>query len=184
MPDVFVHSTALLRKVFAKRNLEATQVTAVTTSTTDHIPSIDTMSATITFANNSERDETNDSHLHGTVSLSFACPYVKYELEVVGDKGSILLQRKTKVGDSGYIVIVLDENGQELSKEEFSYGGIEREFVAFADACQTRRAVASVDRVEDFGDWNTPMEAMKDIELVEACLKSGLANGKPIRLPL
>mmetsp|Transcript_50271 Transcript_50271/g.58068 ORF Transcript_50271/g.58068 Transcript_50271/m.58068 type:complete len:425 (-) Transcript_50271:225-1499(-) len=195
IPDVFVHSTALLRKVFARTNHEPKQVSAVTTSTADHIPSVDTMSSIISFVNTNNNGDDN-SHLHGTVSLSFACTYVKYELEVNGVKGAVLLQRKTKVGDSGYIVTVLDENGQERSKEEFQYGGIEREFVAFANACHARcydgvggkESVSNKrehDESDDFvEDWNTPLEAMRDLELVEACLKSGIDNGKPIVLPL
>jgi len=167
----------MLRKVFT--SYEPKQVSAITTSTADHIPSIDTLSGTISFA---AEDGGND--LHGTVSLSFACTYVKYELEVAGDEGSVLLQRKLKVGDPGYIVTITDKNGQERLREDYKYAGIENEFIAFANACNSRRDNndGNENVEDDFGDCNTPLEAMRDIELVEAFLESGKENGKPILL--
>lgn len=189
MPDVFVHSTALLRKAFG--SYEPKQVSAITTSTADHIPSTDSMSATLLFTDKSSTKDTGENTcLHGTVSLSFACTYVRYELEVTGDQGSVRLQRKTAPGDPGYIVTIVNQNGEEYSQEDFKYGGIENEFIAFADACHSRREKSmrsdnSMDSEEDaFGDINTPLEAMHDLELVEACLKSGKEKGKPIPLPL
>jgi len=189
MPDVFVHSTALLRRVFSATHAPK-QVSSVTTSIADHIPSIDTMSATMSFGPHQNKDNDDDngntSHLHGTVSLSFACTHVRYELEVVGTKGSILLQRKTKAGDTpGYSVTMMDENGKETLNEDYHYGGIDREFIAFANACYSRGRNESIDpstNDSDFGDLNTPLEAMRDIELVEACLTSGKDNGKPVVL--
>ena len=141
----------MLRTVIGSE-VQVQQVSATTSSRADHIPSVDTMASRVLWENGIE----------GVISLSFACTFVKFELEITGTEGYVLLQRKLD-GPPGYNVTV---NGQDI--EEFGFSGIENEFEAFAKACQEKDPTI---------DCNTPLEALKDLEIVEACLESGKGGG-------
>jgi predicted dehydrogenase len=150
--DAFVHATAMLRKILGS---EAKFISAITSSQADYLPSVDTMAAHVEF----------QSGVQGSIATTYACSSMKFELEITGTKGTVLLQRK--LDGPGYRITVNDNE-----VEEYGFGGIEGELLSFADACRRGRDV----------DCNTPEEAMKDLMFVEACLKSGQNNGKRITL--
>jgi len=77
----------------------------------------------------------------------------------------MLLQRKQD--GPGYRITV-----NENTVEEYGFGGVEAEFGSFADACRGGRDA----------DCNSPEEAVKDLMMVEACLKSGQNNGACVTL--
>ena len=113
--------------------------------------------------------------MQGTVTASYACDTFKYEFEVTGTNGSLLLQRSTS--QPGYNLIVTKGTGKNATTvmdEFYKFGGIEKEFVAFAEACRSR------DRSLD--DKNTPEQALRDLELVEALLKSGKQSGALVKV--
>jgi len=170
-PDVFVHSTAMVRKVLDSG--APTKVSAMTSSHAHHIPSVDTMVANAVFQNNTDV-------VQGSISLSFAASstFVKLELEVTGTEGYVVLQRKTsnEDGPPGYYVTV---NGQ--TKEEFGYAGIEHEFEAFGKACRQKDEETTTSNDIPV-DWNSPLEALKDLAFVEACLESGKNGGQVVVL--
>jgi predicted dehydrogenase len=148
--DAFVHATAMLRKILGS---EAKSISAITSSQADYLPSVDTMAARVEF----------QSGVQGSIATTYACSSMKFELEVTGTKGTLLLQRK--LDGPGYRITV-----NENKVEEYGFGGIEAELLSFADACRQGRDA----------DCNTPDEAMKDVMFVEACLKSGQNNGECI----
>lgn len=157
--DCLVHATATLRTILGG---EAKTIAAFTSSGAEHIPSVDTMAASVEW----------ESGIQGTISCSFACSYLKYELEIVGTEGSIMLQRK--LDGPGYNLIVHNAAKEKREVEEFGFGGLDAEFLAFAEACGNSSNKEC--------HRNTPEEAMMDLSLVEACLNSGKENGKQVVL--
>ena len=143
--DSFVHPSAMLRFVLGN----AKTVSAVTSSQADYLPSVDTMVGRIECENGAI----------GAVSVTYACSTLKFELDVTGTDGSMVLRRRTD--GPGYTVVV---NGGE--EESYGFGGIDGEFLAFAKACRG---------VED--DRNTPEEGLGDLALIEALLLSGKESG-------
>jgi predicted dehydrogenase len=148
--DAFVHASAMLRVMFG----DAKSVSAITSSKSDYIPGVDTMSANVSW----------DNDLHGDISVTYFCKQMKFELEVMGSEGSMIFARKTD--GPGYHLKVLKNDG-ECIEEDFGFGGLEGEFFAFAAACKNEGS-----------DQNTPSEARKDLAFVEACLLSGKSNGE------
>lgn len=136
-----------------------TNVTAVTTSRADHIPGSDTLAATVRY----------DGGAIGTVAVTYAGTVGQFDLQITGTEGRVALRRKFGEGTSGYAMV--DARGIET---DYPFGGIEEEFARFADAC------AGGD--EDSGgavDVLSPVEALRDIALVEAIMESGRAGGEP-----
>jgi len=127
-------------------------VSATTSSQADYLPGVDTMVAQVQWLHDAM----------GVILVSYAAQKLKFELEVTGTKGTVTLQRS----GSGYKLLVNNEDEQ-----EFGLSGIEAEFLAFAQACRGKRR-----------DSNTPLEALKDLEFVEACLQSGKDGGKTVYL--
>lgn len=149
--DAFVHASAMLRMVFG----DATMVSAITSSNADFLPGVDTMVAHVQWG-----DDSNTPTIQGSISVTYACTTPKFELDVTGTDGTVLLQRK--VNGPGYQLTV-----NKGAAEEFGFGGIEAEFLGFAAACRDRQE----------HDINTPEEAVKDLAFVEACLESGKNKG-------
>uniref|UniRef100_A0A7S1ZI66 Gfo/Idh/MocA-like oxidoreductase C-terminal domain-containing protein n=1 Tax=Ditylum brightwellii TaxID=49249 RepID=A0A7S1ZI66_9STRA len=105
--------------------------------------------------------------LSGSISATYACTHMKFELEVIGTHGTLHLSRN--VDKPGYhlkVDSVKEGKSSSSWEEDFGFGGIELEFLGFAAHCQ---------QLEN--DCNTPLEALKDLAFVEACLESGKKNG-------
>lgn len=143
--DAMVHTAAALRSILG---VEVQTVSALTTSRADHVPSVDTMVGHVTW----------ESGVQGAIAVTYACTSMKFELEVTGSDGVMLLQRRQD--GPGYRISV---NGKE---ETFGFGGIDGEFLGFANACRG---------LEE--DRNSPEEALRDLAFVEALLDSGKENG-------
>lgn len=149
--DAFVHASAMLRFIVG----DPKSVSAITASNADYLPGVDSMSANASWEND----------LHGSISVTYFCKTMKFELEIIGSSGSMTLSRKTN--GPGYLIHVCNNNGDEIM-EDFGFGGLEGEFLAFVSSCKSNRRA----------DYNTPMEALKDLALVETCLESGKNNGQ------
>lgn len=128
---------------------EAKSVSAVTSSRADYLPSPDTMTARVEWENG----------VQGVISVTYASLTPKFEFDVTGTEGSVVLQRR--LDGPGYRLTVNDKDGENLG-----FGGIDGEFLAFAAACRGEQS-----------DCNTPDEAVKDLAFIEACLQSGKNNG-------
>ena len=44
--------------------------------------------------------------------------------------------------------------------------------------------IETIGEDDDFGYFNVQPEAMRDLELIETCFKSGKGDGQPVSLPL
>jgi predicted dehydrogenase len=147
--EAFVHASAMLRGLFGT----PISVSAQTSSRTKHIPSIDTMTAQVTWPED----------VQGTISLTYASTQHQFELEVIGSEGRMVLQRKTD--GPGYTLDVETSNSK--YKHDIPFGGLETEMMAFLESVQHNSDARR----------NTPSEALADLQLVEACLDSGKQNG-------
>lgn len=156
--DAFIHAAAGVRAIVPG---DIQQVSAVTSHRADHLPGPDTLAGHLTWRNG----------VQGTISASYASDTFKYEFEVTGRQGTVLLQRSTT--QPGYNLIVTKGMGKatEVTEEFLKFQGLDNEFLAFAGACQ-HQAV----------DKNVPTEALRDVELVEALLKSGKQGGALLKL--
>jgi predicted dehydrogenase len=152
--EAFVHASAMLRGLFGS----PISVSAQTSSRTKHIPSIDTMTAQVTWPED----------VQGTISLTYASTQHQFELEVIGSEGRMLLQRKPD--GPGYTLDVETSNSK--YKHDIPFGAMETEMMAFLESVQYNSDARR----------NTPWEALADLQLVEACLDSGKQNG--VRLVL
>ena len=159
--DAFVHAAAGLRSIVPD---DVRQVSAITSHNAEHLPSPDTLVGQMLW----------DGGVTVSISASYACDTFKYEFEVTGSEGTILLRRSTI--RPGYDLIVTKGMGRsEIVEDEFlEFEGLDNEFLAFAMSC--RRGLGC-DR-----DENTPEEALKDLELVQALLESGRQRGVTITL--
>jgi len=177
--DVFIHSAAMLRGVLLGGTSTSTMsVSALTSSHAGHIPGVDTMAAHITLlktsahvnsSNGDNSESMENNFVQGTISVTYACCAIKFELEVIGTGGTLQLSRK--LDGPGYRLLVSKKNGDKIS-EEFQFGGIEGELVAFAAACRGDKhdVVAYLSR------------ATGDLQFCEACLQSGQQNGERVEI--
>ncbi len=147
--DAFVHASAMLRSILG----DAKSVSAITSSNADFIPGVDTLAANIFYEND----------LIGSVSVTYFCKEMKFELEIIGSRGKMTVTRKTD--GPGYHIQTVNSDGVRTD-EEFGFGGLQGELFGFAAACKGE----DVDR-------NTPSEAFLDLAFVEACLLSGKDKG-------
>lgn len=122
---------------------EVDSVTAITTQTREDLPPADTMSAALQF----------QSGLLATYGVTYAGRAPEdTTLNIIGEKGAIHVNRD-------HLTLITH-----TSRQEFRYDhpdGIYHQFVAFAEALLNGRP-----------HLNPPQEALKDVALVEAMLKS------------
>eukprot|EP00980_Cylindrotheca_fusiformis_P013119 scaffold3296_cov112-Cylindrotheca_fusiformis.AAC.6 len=155
--EAFVHASAMLRGLFGN----AVSVSAHTSSRTKHIPSVDTMTAQVTWPDD----------VQGTMSVTYASTEHHFELEAIGTEGRMVLRRKPD--GPGYTLDVKTSNSN--YKHDIPFGELETEMMAFLEMVQFNNHENTVCST-------TPLEAMADLQLVDACLESGKQNGMPVFL--
>lgn len=153
--EAFVHGSAMLRGLFGN----PISVSAQTSSRAKHIPSIDTMTAQVRWS----------EELHGTISLTYASTAHCFEIEVIGSEGRMALVRKN--GGPGYTLEV--DTSAKKYKHDIPFGGAETDMMSFLEL---------VKYSNNPSNRNTPLEALADMQMVEACLDSGKQNGVQVFL--
>ncbi|KAL3928485.1 MAG: hypothetical protein SGBAC_012630, partial [Bacillariaceae sp.] len=179
--EAFVHASSMLKRLFGSPLC----VSAHTSSQTPHIPSLDTMTAQVTW----------DQEIQGTVSVTYASTQNEFELEVIGSQGRMVLKRlfdgspsnhaspnngagssnnnmNNNSGGGFYRLFV--ENASARYHHDIPFGGLDSDILAFSDSIHYGNNVPR---------FNTPQDALQDLELVDACLESGKLNGARILLP-
>jgi predicted dehydrogenase len=146
--DGGVHHVAALRLILG----EIVAVSAVARQNSPDLPPLDTLAATLTFANGCV----------GTYLATYAtsAPWPP-QLYIGGSRGSLRVQRRE---------IEWTHEGQTERLETAGFDGVERELLAFADAIRLGEA-----------HRNSPAEALADLRVVEALLTAA-ATGAPVRL--
>ncbi|KAF2280655.1 NAD(P)-binding protein [Westerdykella ornata] len=151
--DGGVHFVAATRMLLGNVAAPA-KVSAFTAQLQEHLPPLDTLNATVQLKNGAS----------GTLSISFGTTFTGSEYAVAAEKGRVWVSR-------GKVIVTRD--GQEDVREFPEEGnGVKQEVKAWAESLVK-------------GETNprqSPEEALKDLELLEACLLSGEKGGAPISL--
>lgn len=143
--DGGVHHVALLRMILG----EIAAVQAATRQMRADLPPLDTINATLDFA----------AGFTGVYSVTYAAgsPWTQ-TLHIVGDKGSVLMDRDA--------LRVSSDRGERTHALP-AYQGVEQELAAFVAAIRS-----------DVPHRNTPQEALQDVAVIEAMLASGTSGAR------
>jgi len=157
--DGGVHHAAAIRMVTsANGGGEVVKLAAFTRQVQPHLPPKDTFHATLQLADGTQ----------GTFAMSFGSSRRFSEFTVVGEKGSLSV--------NGFSVSVFDAEGKEVEKKDFPAGpspGVHAEVAAFAQAVRSGKAEERA----------SPLEALRDLALVETILDSGDQGGLTLPVP-
>ncbi|KAJ4362359.1 hypothetical protein N0V83_010452 [Neocucurbitaria cava] len=153
--DGGVHFIAAARLLLSggKQNMKI--ASAFTAQLQEHLPPVDTLNATIQLSNGSS----------GTLAISFGTTDTGSEYLVACEKGSVHVSRGkvtvTKVGEEAEVKEFKDEGN-----------GVKQEIGAWAESLE--KGVRN--------EMQSPEEALKDLKVLEACLRSGEQGGKPLEI--
>jgi predicted dehydrogenase len=150
--DGGVHFIAATRLLLQGGGQKIKTVSAFTTQLQDHLPPVDTLNSTMQLDNGSS----------GTFSVSFGTTDTGSEYLVACEKGSVHVTR-------GKVTITKD--GKEETKDFPDEGnGVNREIKAWAESLEKSKR----------NEMQSPEEAVRDLEILECCLRSGEQGGKPM----
>jgi predicted dehydrogenase len=133
---------------------KVTRLSAFTAQLQEHLPPVDTMHATLQIG----------SGASGTLSVSFGTTDTGSEYVFAAEKGTVSVLR-------GKVVVTKDGKSEE---EEFPEegSGVKQEVKAWAEGLAQGKPNAR----------QSPDEALEDLKILEAALKSGEQGGKPIEI--
>ncbi|KAL2357645.1 hypothetical protein BJ546DRAFT_1024045 [Cryomyces antarcticus] len=154
--DGGVHFIAGTRLLLQPENAP-TRVSAFTTQLQKHLPPVDTADATWKLKNGSS----------GTFAVSFGTTFGGSEYTVACEKGTVSVSR-------GMIVVTKD--GKEVERKDLTSegAGVKQEVKAWGEGIAASKQDSR----------QTPEEALKDLEILEAMLQSGERNGQPMEIKL
>ncbi|OAG23150.1 NAD(P)-binding protein [Alternaria alternata] len=151
--DGGVHFVAATRLLLQGGKQKIKRVSAFTAQLQEHLPPIDTLNATMQLDNGSS----------GTLSISFGTTDTGSEYLVACEKGSVHCAR-------GKVTITKDGKDPETRNFPDEGNGVNQEIKAWAKSLEQGKR----------NEMQSPEEALKDLEILESCLKSGEQGGKPI----
>ncbi|CAN9257116.1 unnamed protein product [Alternaria alternata] len=151
--DGGVHFVAATRLLLQGGKQKIKRVSAFTAQLQEHLPPIDTLNATMQLDNGSS----------GTLSISFGTTDTGSEYLVACEKGSVHCAR-------GKVTITKDGKDPETRDFPDEGNGVNQEIKAWAKSLEQGKR----------NEMQSPEEALKDLEILESCLKSGEQGGKPI----
>lgn len=156
--DCGVHFVAALRLVTGR---EVVSIAASATHRDAGLPPPDTLTANLVL----------DDGCSGVLAISYAASASKMSWRVVCEGGTVEVTRGAQDGVQGYLVIW----GAPEQRSFFPFGGIEGELLAFAS--DVRAAVSKGGQVAAPNSWSSPVEALRDLAVIEAALTQGQGNG-------
>jgi predicted dehydrogenase len=147
--DGGVHHMATLRLILG----EITEVTATARQVYRDLPPLDTLAATLRFANG----------CLGTYLATYAtgAPWPPH-LYIAGERGSLRVQRRE---------VEIARGGKTDRIECAGFDGVEKELLAFAQSIRTGAP-----------HLNTPEQALADLAVMEAILASAARSGRPTQV--
>lgn len=152
--DGGVHFIAATRLMLGGGGQKLEKVVAFSSQLQEHLPPVDTVDASVQLSNGSS----------GTLSISFGTTLKGSEYAVACEKGSV-------VRTFGKVVTTVD--GKEDVKEFPDEGnGVKQEMKAWAEALQSGKR----------NEAQSGEEALKDLQVLEALLRSGEGGGKLVEL--
>ncbi|KAK3651565.1 hypothetical protein LTR56_004292 [Elasticomyces elasticus] len=152
--DGGVHFVAGMRLLLGSE-AKVAKASAFTTLLQAHLPPVDTVDATFQLANGRT----------GQFSASFGTTFKGSEWSIACEKGSITIDGKK--------VILRPLDGEEKVEEKpDDLGGVKQEVFAWAKSLVNGKPES----------LQSPEEALADLEVLEAMLKSGESGGQPVEL--
>jgi predicted dehydrogenase len=151
--DGGIHFVAATRLLLQGGGQKIKKISAYTAQLQEHLLPIDTLNATMQLDNGSS----------GTFSISFGTTDTGSEYLVACEKGSVHVARGK---------VTITKNGKDAETKEFpdEGNGVNQEIKAWAKSLEAGKR----------NEMQSPEEALKDLEILESCLKSGEQGGKPI----
>ena len=163
--DCGVHFVAGLRVM---TGCDIKLVTAIATQRDPTVPAPDTLTMLIKF----------DNGCSGSMVISYASSTSNACWRVVCAKGTVIVERKSEHGKSGYVLTFKPRDGEAgMTSRYFPLSGLEEEWRAFVGDVQ-RASSHTGDGSVDMR--SSPREALKDLAIVEAALASGLHADAPV----
>jgi predicted dehydrogenase len=154
--DGGVHFIAATRLLLQGGGEAPAKVSAFTAQLQQHLPPVDTLHATIQLGNGSS----------GTLSISFGTTDKGSEYVVAAEKGTVHISRGK---------VVLTRDGKDEVKEFPNEGnGVKQEIAAWAQSLEKDEADPA----------QSPEEALKDLQVLEAALRSGEQGGQAVEMKL
>ncbi|KAF1834677.1 NAD(P)-binding protein [Decorospora gaudefroyi] len=151
--DGGVHFVAATRLLLKGGGQTIKKISAYTAQLQEHLPPVDTLNATMQLDNGSS----------GTFSISFGTTDTGSEYLVACEKGVVHVARGK---------VTVTKTSQDAETKEFldEGNGVNQEIKAWAQSLVNGKR----------NDMQSPDEALKDLEILESCLKSGEQGGKPV----
>ncbi|KAF2646377.1 NAD(P)-binding protein [Massarina eburnea CBS 473.64] len=154
--DGGVHFIAATRLVLGGAGVKGVKTSAFTVQLQEHLPPVDTVDATVQLSNGAS----------GTMSISFGTSFSGSEYAFACEKGTVVVTR-------GKVVVTRD--GKEEAKDFPDEGnGVKPEIAAWGKGLQEGKQ----------DERQTPEEALRDLEVLEAMLASGEKGGASVELKL
>ncbi|EUC32122.1 hypothetical protein COCCADRAFT_99511 [Bipolaris zeicola 26-R-13] len=152
--DGGIHFVAATRLLLQGAGQKVKRVSAFTAQLQEHLPPLDTLNAVLQLENGCS----------GTLSISVGTTDKGSEYVVACEKGVVTVSR-------GKVVVKRQGEEEEQTKEFPDEGnGVKQEIKAWAKSLEEGKR----------NEMQSPEEALKDLEILESCLKSGEQSGTPI----
>jgi predicted dehydrogenase len=157
--DGGVHQIAALRLLLKGGGVKVKSVAAQTAQLREWLPPVDTVDAALKL----------DNGATGILSMSFGSSFDDAEMAVACEKGTVSVDRH-----GGVTVKLADQKEPRSEVKKNEEGGVATEVWAWAKSIKRGKP----------DDEQSPEEALADVELLEALLKSGEKGGAPVELSL
>lgn len=154
--DGGVHFVAATRLILEAGGVKPVTTSAFSSQLQEHLPPVDTVDATVKLSNGA----------NGTISLSFGTTFTGSEYTFAAEKGTVTVSR-------GKVTVVRDGN-EDVKEFPEEGNGVKQEIAAWAKALDEGKPDPK----------QSPEEALRDLQLLEAMLQSGEKGGAPVELKL
>eukprot|EP00850_Spirogloea_muscicola_P017811 SM000156S02167 [mRNA] locus=s156:174236:178098:- [translate_table: standard] len=163
MIDGGVHFIGGLRLV---SGCETTSVCALATHVDEMLPPPDNLAAIMQF----------DKGCTGAMIISWSATSRKMSWRVVGENGTVEAERGVEDGQHGYTATSYPARG--TPEQSFHpFNGVQEELQVFAEDVA---ATISLGGQHQADSRSSPLEAIRDLAIVEAMLQSGEKGGSPV----
>eukprot|EP00850_Spirogloea_muscicola_P012100 SM000077S21574 [mRNA] locus=s77:239014:242436:- [translate_table: standard] len=163
MIDGGVHFIGGLRLV---SGCEATSVSALATHVDEMLPPPDNLAAIMQF----------DKGCTGAMIISWSATSRKMSWRVVGENGTVEAERGVEDGHHGYTATLYPARG--TPEQSFHpFNGVQEELQVFAEDVAATISLGGRHRADS---RSSPLEAIRDLAIVEAMLQSGEKGGSPV----
>ena len=155
--DGGVHFVAGTRLLLGGAGEAPVKVSAFTAQLQEHLPPVDTLNAAVQLGNGAS----------GTLAISFGTTEKVSEYLVAAEKGSVFVSR-------GRVVVTRIGGEEEVREFKDEGSGVKQEIRAWAAGLEKGEA----------DPMQSPVEALRDLQVLEAALRSGELGGQAVEVEL